>query len=105
MRTGLTSWKVAKGLYLVPVLFAFSPLITGSWGERIGVFVAACFGLYALAGLLQWHLETKLNTVTAALLATSAILLLWTPLGIAFHVAGAVLLAGIVAWQRSALRR
>ena len=23
--TGLTSWKVAKGLYLVPVLFAYSP--------------------------------------------------------------------------------
>jgi len=29
MRTGLTAWKVAKGLYLVPLLFAFSPLITG----------------------------------------------------------------------------
>nr|MCS5578976.1 TRAP transporter fused permease subunit [Gammaproteobacteria bacterium] len=29
MATGLTSWKVAKGLYLVPVLFAYSPLISG----------------------------------------------------------------------------
>jgi TRAP transporter 4TM/12TM fusion protein len=105
MRTGLTSWKIAKGLYLVPLLFAFSPLITGTWGERISVFVFACFGLYALAGLLQWHLETRLTAGTAGLLAVSAILLLWTPLGIALHVAGALLLLGVVAWQRRSLRR
>ena len=55
MRTGLTSWKIAKGLYLVPLLFAFSPLITGDWQARLTVFVFACLGLYALAGLLQWH--------------------------------------------------
>ncbi|MDP2286458.1 MAG: TRAP transporter fused permease subunit, partial [Pseudohongiella sp.] len=35
MATGLTSWKLAKGLYLVPLLFAYSPLITGTWPERI----------------------------------------------------------------------
>src|SRR5690606_38898667 len=34
MATGLTSWKLAKGLYLVPLLFAYSPLISGSWPER-----------------------------------------------------------------------
>ena len=100
MRTGLTSWKVAKGLYLVPVLFAFTPLVTGSWGERLIVFAFACFALYALAGLLQWHLESRLNAVTAALLAVAALLLIWTPLGIVAHVAGALLLAGVVAWQR-----
>jgi TRAP transporter 4TM/12TM fusion protein len=105
MRTGLTSWKIAKGLYLVPLLFAFSPLITGSPAERLTVFVFAGFGLYALAGLLQWHLETRLTAVTAALLAASAVLLLWTPLGVPLHAAGAVLLIGIVAWQRRGLRR
>jgi len=100
MRTGLTAWKIAKGLYLVPVLFAFTPLITGSWGERLSVFVFACFGLYALAGLLQWHLEARLNAVTGTLLLVSAILLLWAPLGFAIHVAGAALLTGVVFWQR-----
>ena len=101
MRTGLTSWKVAKGLYLVPVLFAFSPLITGTWTERLTVFGFSCLGLYALAGLLQWHLESKLNFVTGTLVVVSAFLLLWTPLGIAVHLAGAALLTGIVFWQRS----
>ena len=100
MRTGLTSWKIAKGLYLVPVLFAFTPLITGSWGERLSVFVFACFGLYALAGILQWHLETRLNAGTGALLLVSALCLLWTPFGIAIHLVGAAILVGVLFWQR-----
>lgn len=100
MQTGLTAWKIAKGLYLVPALFAFTPLITGSWAERLSVFGFACFGLYALAGLLQWHLETRLTALTGGLLAASAVLLLWAPFGVAMHILGAAILIGIVIWQR-----
>lgn len=100
MRTGLTSWKIAKGLYLVPALFAFTPLVTGSWTERLTVFAFACFGLYALAGLLQWHLETRLNALTAALLVASAGLMLWPTLGIGFHLLGVVTFVLILVWQR-----
>lgn len=96
MTTGLTSWKVAKGLYLVPVLFAYSPLISGSWAERIEVFIWSCMGLYALAGILQWHLEKRINLLIAALLLLSAILLMWTPFPMLYHLAGAAILFGIV---------
>jgi TRAP transporter 4TM/12TM fusion protein len=99
MATGLTSWKVAKGLYLVPVLFAYSPLISGTWPERIEVFIWACFGLYALAGVLQWHLEAKINVLVAGLLLLSAALLMWTPFPIYFHFIGAVILVAIVVMQ------
>ena len=97
--TGLTSWKVAKGLYLVPVLFAYSPLISGTWPERIEVFIWSCLGLYAMAGLLQWHLETKINIMIAGGLATSAALLMWTPFPIYFHIAGATILLLIIFLQ------
>ena len=97
--TGLTSWKVAKGLYLVPVLFAYSPLISGTWPERIEVFIWSCLGLYAMAGLLQWHLETKINILIAAGLAASAALLMWTPFPIYLHVAGAIILLSIIFFQ------
>ena len=97
--TGLTSWKVAKGLYLVPVLFAYSPLISGTWPERIEVFIWSCLGLYAMAGLLQWHLETKINVMIAGGLATSAALLMWTPFPIYFHIAGATILLLIIFFQ------
>ena len=97
--TGLTSWKVAKGLYLVPVLFAYSPLISGTWPERIEVFIWSCLGLYAMAGLLQWHLETRINIMIAGGLATSAALLMWTPFPIYFHIAGATILLLIIFFQ------
>ena len=97
--TGLTSWKVAKGLYLVPVLFAYSPLISGTWPERIEVFIWSCMGLYAMAGLLQWHLESKINLVIAAGLASSATLLMWTPFPIYYHVVGAAILLAIIFYQ------
>ncbi len=100
MRTGLTSWKIAKGLYLIPALFAFTPLITGDWVDRVEVFVFATLGLYALAGLLEWHLEARLTPVTASLVAGSAILLLWPPLGLTGHIAGAALLVALIGIQR-----
>ncbi|MEC7582251.1 MAG: TRAP transporter fused permease subunit, partial [Pseudomonadota bacterium] len=98
--TGLTSWKVAKGLYLVPILFAYSPLISGSWPERLEVFLWASMGLYAMAGLLQWHLEARITPAAALILLLSAFLLMWTPLPIYCHSAGALLLIGIVYLQR-----
>jgi TRAP transporter 4TM/12TM fusion protein len=97
--TGLTSWKVAKGLYLVPILFAYSPLISGTWPERIEVFLWACMGLYALSGLLQWHLEARITPAAALALLVSAFLLMWTPLPIYYHALGAALLVGIVFLQ------
>lgn len=105
MLTGLTSWKVAKGLYLVPALFAFTPLITGTWPERLAVFVFACFGLYALAGLLQWHLETRLTMITAPLVTIAALMLLWPTFAFSIHVVGVILLTGIIFAQRRSLAK
>jgi TRAP transporter 4TM/12TM fusion protein len=100
MATGITSWKVAKGLYLVPLLFAYSPLISGTWPERLHTFFWACLGLYAAAGLLQWRLDRPLNLVTALMLAVSAGLLLWAPLSVYLHVVGAALLLAVILWQK-----
>lgn len=51
MATGLTSWKIAKALYIVPLLFAYSPLISGNLSERL---------LTGLAGVIALYLFTKL---------------------------------------------
>jgi TRAP transporter 4TM/12TM fusion protein len=100
MATGITSWKVAKGLYLVPLLFAYSPLISGTWPERLHTFFWACLGLYAAAGLLQWRLDRPLNLMTALMLAVSAGLLLWAPLSVYLHIVGAALLLAVILWQK-----
>ena len=57
MATGVEAWKIAKGLYIVPLLFAFTPMIGADLPEllRIGVFSLA--GIYALNALLQRYSE------------------------------------------------
>ncbi|MEX0738617.1 MAG: TRAP transporter fused permease subunit [Pseudohongiella sp.] len=100
MATGVTSWKIAKGLYLVPVLFAYSPLISGTWPERFYTFFWACIGMFAMAGLLQWRLDRPLNLITAAMLAVGAGLLMWAPLTVYHHIVGATLVCAVVFWQR-----
>jgi len=61
MSTGLESWKIAKGIYIMPLLFAYTPFLGGSWYEVIKIFLFALVGLYAFTGALQGYLENKLN--------------------------------------------
>ena len=57
MATGVEAWKIAKGLYIVPLLFAYTPMIGADLPEllRIGIFSLA--GIYALNALLQRYSE------------------------------------------------
>ncbi len=60
MATGLQSWKLAKGLYIIPLLFAYTPFIGGSWIDDFTIFFFALFGLYAFAaGTGGFHGSTR----------------------------------------------
>ena len=76
MATGFTAWKLAKGLYLIPLLFAYTPLVSGNWSEALIVAAFALPGLYALVGLLEGWLEGYLTWPQRFLLAPIAITLL-----------------------------
>ena len=41
MATGLNAWKIAKGLYVMPLLFAYTPLVSGSLDQALLVFAFA----------------------------------------------------------------
>ncbi|MGY6630479.1 MAG: TRAP transporter permease [Wenzhouxiangella sp.] len=99
MATGFTAWKLAKGLYLIPLLFAYTPLISGSWQEALLVAVFALFGLYALVGLLEGWLEGPVGLPGRLLLLVAAVCLLWPDPGLALRVLGLVVLLGV--WIRS----
>ncbi len=77
METGLTAWKHAKGLYIVPLLMAYTPLIWGNALDAMIVFVPAVFGLAAAAGLLQGGFGKRVPIVWLALYAVAALALLW----------------------------
>ncbi|MFT7339516.1 MAG: TRAP-type uncharacterized transport system fused permease subunit, partial [Marinobacter maritimus] len=99
MRTGFTAWKLAKGLYIVPLLFAYSPLITGDFTEMIRVFCFALFGIYAIIAGLEGYLEHKLNLVVRALMFPLGALMLWPHGQILVDGAGLIIFLAVLVWS------
>jgi len=99
MRTGFTAWKLAKGLYIVPLLFAYSPLITGDLTEMIRVFCFALFGMYAIIAGLEGYLEHKLNLLVRLLMFPLGALMLWPHGYILLDGAGLVMFLGVLVWS------
>ena len=95
MGTGLMAWKIAKGLYIVPVLIAFTPLLGSAPLEVAEIFVFGVCGIYALNGALDGHLEAPVDWPYRALLAAAGLALLW-PNASLFHCAGLTLLAAVL---------
>jgi len=92
METGFQSWKLAKGLYVIPLLFAYTPFIGGTLSGDLIIFFFALFGLYAFAAGLEGFMEAKLNIVERLLTLGCAVSLLW-PADWWVHMIG---LAGLV---------
>ncbi|MEM1344796.1 MAG: TRAP transporter fused permease subunit [Pseudomonadota bacterium] len=89
MATGLASWKLAKGLYIVPLLFAYTPLLSGDALAALTVFAFALIGIYALAGALQGHMEAPLGPLLRLVAAAAGAACLW-PGSLALNAAGAL---------------
>lgn len=77
MATGFTSWKLAKGLYIMPLLFAYTGLISGGWGERLLVSAFALAGLLALTVVFTGFLFRPLRLPLRLGFLVSAGALFW----------------------------
>ena len=60
MATGFQAWRGAKGLYIVPLLFAYTPLITGSIDEMLRLGLFSLFGIYAINAMISRFAEGPL---------------------------------------------
>lgn len=103
MMTGLTSWKIAKGLYIVPILFAYTPFLSGDWGSALVVFLFALVGIYALAAALQGWMEARLTIVPRLLAGAAGLACLWPNL-LAVNLSGLVATALVFAFNLRASR-
>jgi TRAP-type uncharacterized transport system fused permease subunit len=95
MATGFTSWKIAKGLYIIPILFAYTPLAQGDWLAAFQVFIFALPGLYAFTLVMQGWQKRLLKHWERAALAVIALVLL-SPVPLAWQVAALVCLLAAV---------
>jgi TRAP transporter 4TM/12TM fusion protein len=107
MATGFTAWRLAKGLYIVPLLFAYTPFLnTDLWTDFQIAFFAA-FGIYALAAASELWMEARLPIPIAILLAATGAALLW-PTSMWINFAGLAIFLAIFAhniWQDRRARR
>ncbi|MEE4379836.1 MAG: TRAP transporter fused permease subunit [Candidatus Competibacteraceae bacterium] len=95
MSTGLMAWKIAKGLYIVPLLIAFTPFLSGNFMEDLAIFGLGVTGIYALNGAIDGHLEAPVSWLLRGILLAAAVALLW-PHQKLLHLAGLVLLVGVL---------
>ena len=96
MKTALQAWKMAKGLYLIPLFMVYNPeLITG--GETwyyVWTIVIAFVALLAFAAALEGYLFTRMAWYSR-ILATIGLVLIFYP-SFTYEVIGLAVMAAVI---------
>jgi TRAP transporter 4TM/12TM fusion protein len=104
MRCGFSSWKIAKGLYIIPIVMAYRPLLgNGPPGEVILTMVLTALGLVAFTACMEQYLLKKLSVVETTTLGLAALAMFWPIYWLS--IAGAVFFLAILALQWLQARR
>jgi TRAP transporter 4TM/12TM fusion protein len=98
MATGLTAWKIAKGLYVVPLLFAYTPFLAGDVWLSLWIFAFGTVGIYALTAAISGWMEAPISWLERILLAATGTALLW-PTGPTVNVPGFVFFLALFAFN------
>lgn len=100
MRTGFTAWKIAKGLYLVPLLIAYSGIVSWDTVSVLEAGVFAILGTYAFVGAMEGYLEGKIHLVMRILLVTIGFALVWPETALIVRLACCAILIAFVWYSR-----
>jgi TRAP transporter 4TM/12TM fusion protein len=83
MRTAFTSWKLAKGLYIIPIVMAYRPLLGMGdayellhW-QVIWTMLTTTLGLIAFASAIERHFIHRATWPETILFGVAAVGLLW----------------------------
>jgi TRAP-type uncharacterized transport system fused permease subunit len=95
MATGFQAWKAAKGLYVVPLLFAYTPLVNGTFAEMSQIGFFALFGIYGTNAIIARFAEGPLAVWHWPLLVSGAVLC-FIPLDLMSNVIGALLVSAVI---------
>ena len=95
MATGFQAWKLAKGLYIVPLMFAYTPLVSGNWMEICQLGFFALFGIYGFNMTIQNYSEGPLKLWYWPLILGGVVGSFW-PLEWIANIVGALLIVSVV---------
>ncbi|MES0835221.1 TRAP transporter permease [Nocardiopsis tropica] len=81
MRSGLSAWKFAKGLYLIPVLMAYSALmaVEGPVSNLVVAVLSGCIALAVAAMALEGHFLRRTLLGERLALTLAAVLVMIAP--------------------------
>ncbi|WP_253820437.1 TRAP transporter permease [Vibrio pectenicida] len=99
MRTGFTAWKIAKGLYLVPLLIAYTNIVSWDPLSVIEAGVFAILGTYAFVGALEGYLEGQIKVIHRLLLTIIGLVLVWPQVALTIKLISAAILVGLVVYS------
>jgi TRAP transporter 4TM/12TM fusion protein len=78
MKTAFTSWKLAKGLYIIPIIMAYHPLLlNGTFAEVFLTVVLSTFAIIAFVVCLERYFLTALSWPETILQGAAAIMMIW----------------------------
>lgn len=78
MKTSFVSWKLAKGLYLIPILMVYSPLLlNGPVDEVIFAVVSSILALTGFVAALEGHLLHPIGWVGRVAVVAGGLLIFW----------------------------
>ena len=104
METGFAAWRLAKGIYIIPFLFAYTPLLfEGPVYQVLATAVSATLGLMAFTATMQGYFLRKLFLWERGLLGLATLGLLWPYT--TFRIGGLLILAALYLPQRLTARR
>ncbi len=104
MKTAFTSWKLAKGLYIIPIIMAYRPLLGMGkgyelmhWEVGLAIFITT-LGLIAFASALERYFLRKATWLETILFWLAAAGLFWPEYWA--DLAGIIIFAGAVLLQK-----
>jgi TRAP transporter 4TM/12TM fusion protein len=78
MRTAFTSWKLAKGIYILPVVMAYHPLLlNGPTGEVVQTIIFCTLAITAFVICMERYFLTPLTWPETILQGAAAVALIW----------------------------
>ncbi len=98
MKTAFYGFRLAIGLFIMPVLFAYTPLISGSFFEILSTGFFVFLGIIALSSFAERYFFEKLTLIETVFMAATSSLLLYP--NVITHVGGLLLFAGFIVIQR-----
>ena len=78
MKTAFTSWKLAKGLYILPIIMAYHPLLlNGSTGQVVLTIILATLAIISFVACMERYFMTHMGWPETVLHGVTAVALIW----------------------------